>query len=241
MRVLAIVHGADDRPGVFAPVVRGRGDELDEWPVLERGAPGAAADDYDAVISLGGAMHADQEDKHPWMSGEKALLAELVTRGTPVLGVCLGAQLLADAVGSAIRPARQPEIGWCEVRVNADGASDPLLGPLAPGFLALEWHSYEFTAPPGPAAVALARSECCLQAFRVGRRAWGIQFHAEVTSTDLETWIDHDEYGDLSAAAAEELRARSREQIGRWNMLGRELCTRFLEQASMRPCTRSRR
>jgi GMP synthase (glutamine-hydrolysing) len=234
MRVLAIVHEPGERPGVFAPVIRDRGDELDEWPVLEHGLPGAAAHEYDAVMSFGGSMHVDQENEHPWLAGETALHAELVARGTPLLAVCLGAQLLAKAAGGGVQAAPRPEIGWYRVSVSPDGMNDPLLGPLAPGFQALEWHSYEFTAPPEPAAVALASSERCLQALRVGPHAWGIQFHAEVTLTDLETWIDDHEGDDLQVAAAQELRACTREQIGRWNALGRELCARFLDQACNR-------
>ena len=84
--------------------------------------------------------------------------------------------------------APEPEIGWHDVTLTAEGADDPLLAPLAPGFEAFEWHSYEFGLPAG--ATPLARSAACLQACRLGEAAWAIQFHAEVTAKDAEAWID---------------------------------------------------
>ena len=114
--------------------------------------------------------------------------AALLDRGVPLLGVCLGSQLLAEAAGAPARRASEPEIGWHEVEVTGGGSRDPLLGPLAPRFEAFQWHSYECPLPPG--ATALARSDMCLQAYRIGDSAWGIQFHAEVTRADAEAWID---------------------------------------------------
>jgi GMP synthase (glutamine-hydrolysing) len=128
-----------------------------------------------------------------------------------------------------------PEIGWYPVQTTAGAAGDPLLGGLGPSFQALEWHSFEFSLPPG--ATALARSELCLQAFRAGEAAWGIQFHAEVSADDLEGWID-DYRSDPDALASrldpEALRARSRRAIAGWNALGRRLCTSFVRFAGAR-------
>jgi GMP synthase (glutamine-hydrolysing) len=230
VRVLTIVHEADAGPGVFADAVRARGDTLDAW-VLPSGAP--APEDprgYDAVLALGGSMHPDQTSAHPWLAYEKTLLADLLHGGTALLGVCLGAQLLAEAAGARTRAAPRPEVGWHHVEVGEAGCADPLLGPLAPGFEALVWHSYEFALPDG--AVPLARSAACLQAYRLGAVAWGIQFHAEVSLPDLESWIDHERSAqDQSRLGFEprELRAQSVAKIAAWNELGAGLCDRFLE------------
>ena len=97
------------------------------------------------------------------------LLGELLECGTPLLGLCLGGQLVAQAAGAEPGRAPRPEIGWHAVELTAEGGDDPLLGPLAPGFEAFQWHSYEFPLPAG--AVALARSDVCLQAARIGERA----------------------------------------------------------------------
>jgi GMP synthase (glutamine-hydrolysing) len=228
--VLALVHERTAGPGVFAEAVRASGGELDTWWVPGGGPPPREVQEYGAVLSFGGAMHPDQEAAHPWMTEEKALLARLVADGRrPVLGVCLGAQLLAAATGGEVRPLPRPEVGWHEVSLLGPARDDPLMAPLAPGFRALEWHSYELALPPG--AVALARSSACLQAFRIGERAWGIQFHAEVTGADVEAWIDDDRTASEQARLGlepESLRGAVRASISGWNQLGRDLCGRFL-------------
>jgi GMP synthase (glutamine-hydrolysing) len=205
------------------------GFELDSWmPAAEEGPP-RPVDAYRAVITFGGAMHVDQERNYPWLAQEKSLLADLLERGVPLLGVCLGAQLLAEAAGGTVRSAAEPEVGWFEVQVSREGAADPLLGPLAPAFEAFEWHSYEFALPAG--AGALARSARCLQAYRVNETAWGIQFHAEVGAEDAERWIDEcgtDEAALRAGVDERELRKQTRAAIAGWNELGRELCERFL-------------
>ena len=179
MRTLAISHQRDAGPGVFAEAIAAAGHELDVWHVAETDRPPADPLGYDAVMTFGGAMHADHDDRHPWLRPEKELLARLLDAGVPLLGVCLGSQLLAEAGGGGARRASEPEIGWHAVEVTEAGAADPLLGPLAPGFEAFQWHSYECLPPPG--AEVLARSPVCVQAYRLGGRAWGIQFHAEVS------------------------------------------------------------
>jgi len=232
VHVLAIVHQPDAGLGVFTETIDAAGDRIEEWLPVRSPAPPSDLRDYGAVITLGGAMHPDQEHDHPWLAAEKRLLGRLLEEGTPVLGVCLGAQLLAGVAGAEVRRAGAPEIGWFPVRTTPAASGDRLLGPLAPSFEALEWHSYEFSLPPG--ATSLARSERCLQAFRIGNAAWGIQFHAEVSAPDLESWID-DWRSDPDAVAfgldADALRAETVGALAGWNELGRELCGRFLEVA----------
>jgi GMP synthase (glutamine-hydrolysing) len=231
MRALAITHQADAGPGVFADEMRDRGVRLDEWVLSERGtSPPAEIADYDAVLAFGGAMHADQEDRHPWLRFEKDFLAAMLDDGMPILAVCLGCQLLAGAAGGSARRASKPEIGWRDVEVTEEGSSDPVIGALAPGFTAFQWHSYE-AVPPERAAV-LARSPICSQAYRIGDRAWGIQFHAEVAPADVSKWIaDYrsDEDAVRIGVDAEALRAETDGRIADWNRLGRELCGRFLD------------
>jgi GMP synthase (glutamine-hydrolysing) len=233
MRILAIVHQRDAGPGVFADALAAKGVELDPWTPAEEPYPSDDLGSYGALLTFGGAMHADQEDRHPWLRDEKRLLSDALAREMPILAVCLGAQLLAEAAGAPPRRASRPEIGWFDVAVDAEGVQDPLLGPLAPSFRAFQWHSYEFPLPAG--TVALARSEVCLQACRIGERAWGIQFHAEVTRTDAEAWIDDycsDEDAVLTGIDPEALRSETRREIERWNDLGRGLCERFVEVAT---------
>lgn len=232
MRVLAIVHEDDAGPGTFADAARARGDTLLIWRIAEgERCPGAPAD-FDAVLSLGGAMHAHQTDAHPWLAAEQRLLAQLAADGCPVLGVCLGAQLLARATGGSSGHLAEPEIGWYQVTLGAAGRADPLLGPLAPGFSALQWHSCDFTVAPG--ALTLATSDRCVQAARVAAHAWSIQFHAEVTLADFESWLAHHlaqpQDGD-APADPRALAALTRARIAGWNALGRALFARFLDVA----------
>src|SRR5688572_15215745 len=117
-RVLAICHQRDAGLGVFGEALAVAGCETDTWHIAEGADPPADPHGYDRVIALGGAMHADQVDRHAWIATEKRLLAELLDRATPVLGVCLGAQLLAEAAGGAARRASEPEIGWFEIEVG---------------------------------------------------------------------------------------------------------------------------
>jgi GMP synthase (glutamine-hydrolysing) len=227
-RLLSITHQPDARAGVFADV----GAEIVEWVAPE--GPPPPLDGFAGVMVLGGGMHVDQEAAHPWLRKEKELLRELLGRGTPMLGVCLGAQLLAEAAGAQPRRAPHPEIGWHRVEVTAEGGRDPLIGALAPAFEAFEWHSYEAPLPPG--GVALAHTPLCLQAFRVeGVPAWGVQFHAEVTPSGLDAWLDGWDADEDAAATGldpEAIRHESRRKIPAQMELGRGIARRFLAEAA---------
>lgn len=238
MRVLAIVHQADAGAGVFGDVARESGHDLVEWAPTNGGPP--ELDGLGAAMVFGGAMHVDQEDANPWMRGEKELLRRLLADGVPLLGVCLGSQLLAEAAGGAPRRAPQPEIGWIPIELTAAAGSDPLFAPLPKRFDALEWHSYEAALPDG--AVALAHSPVCLQAYRLrdGARAWGMQFHAEVTSTDVNAWLDtwdSDEDAVRIGLDPEGMRAETIARLGAWSELGRGIAGRFLAAAAGDPVT----
>ena len=234
MRILGIVNQRDAGPGVFLDAMLARGASLDTWMPPESPAPPHDPAGYDAAMVFGGAMHAHHEDRHPWLGDVKDQLRGLLARGVPVLGVCLGAQLLAEAAGAPARRAREPEIGWRTVEVTPEGRRDPLLSPLAPSFTAFQWHSYEFPLPPG--AAPLARSAVCLQAFRSGTGV-GIQFHAEVSATDAEAWIDDyrsDEDAVRMGVDPDALRRETRASMDAWNDLGRAFCGRFLDEVSTR-------
>jgi len=174
-------------------------------------------------------MNVDEEERHGWLAEEKALLRELLSREVPLLGLCLGGQLVAEAAGAEPRPAARPEIGWHRVEVTPEGAEDPLLGPLAPSFEAFQWHSYEFPLPPG--AVPLARSEVCLQGARVGERAWALQFHPEVSRGDALHWVE-DYRSDPDAVRIgvdpAVLGPETEAKIGAFNHLGRQVCERWV-------------
>jgi GMP synthase-like glutamine amidotransferase len=232
VRVLSIVHEHDAGPGVFADVARERGQEMVEW-IPAQGAP-PAAEGFDAVLVFGGAMHVDQEDGHEWLAAEKQLLRSLLGLGTPALGVCLGAQLLAEVAGGEARRMAQPEIGWTLVELTGQAAADPVLAPLPARFEAFQWHSYQASPPGG--ALSLARSEACVQAFSLAAAPWwGIQFHAEATRETIAGWIAGYRSDDDAVRAEpnwEALLRQTDQKIARWKEIGVGICTRFLDHAA---------
>jgi GMP synthase (glutamine-hydrolysing) len=220
MDVLAVIHGEQVRAGVFGDAVEARGHRLDEWSHAWGTPLPRPLDAYGAVLVFGGAMHADQEGHHPWLREENFFLQRLLDLRKPVLGVCLGAQLLAKAAGAPVGPAPEPEIGWFSVDLTDDAAGDPVLGDLPARFDAFQWHYYKHGVPAG--AVELARNDLCTQAFRLGDCAWGVQFHPEVTLAQVEAWMEEDE--PVPPGLLDETRAR----IGDWNELGKGLCDAFV-------------
>jgi GMP synthase (glutamine-hydrolysing) len=228
LRTLAVVHHRNAAAGVFADAV----DELVEW--LPHEQPPPSLDGVGAAIVFGADTQVDQEDTVPWLRPEKQFVRELLERGTPLLGVCFGSQLIAEAAGAEVRQAAEPEIGWHDVELSAAGRADPLLGFLPERFESLQYHHYEWLLPPG--AVELARSARCLQAFRLeGRPVWGVQFHPEVTESDYGEWLDgwDDDPGAVATGLnPEAIRAETAAKIGAWNEVGRELCARFVATAA---------
>jgi GMP synthase (glutamine-hydrolysing) len=220
MDVLSVVHGEKVRAGVFSDAVAARGHRLEEWSLAWGTSLPRPLDAYGAVLVFGGAMHADQEGHHPWLRDENLFLQRLLDLGTPLLGVCLGAQLLAKAAHAHVGPAREPEIGWYSVELTDDAADDPVLGGLPQKFDAFQWHYYAHDVPAG--GVELARNDLCTQAFRLGDSARGVQFHPEVTLAQVESWMQEDE------PVPPDLLEETRRRIGDWNELGRSLCDAFV-------------
>jgi GMP synthase (glutamine-hydrolysing) len=229
VRVLSIIHQEDAASGVFADAAAERGDELTEWSISNGARPPRPAESYNAVLVFGGAMHVDQENRHPWLRNEDELLRGLLDRRIPVLGVCLGAQLVAKALGTRVGPLARPQIGWFDVEQTPEAADDPLFADLPRRFSSFQWHSYGFDLPAN--AIPLARDPVCLQAYRAGESAWGIQFHAEVTKESVDDWFRSSKPPE-APLDLDALRQETEEKIAGWNEFGKRLCSRFLEAAS---------
>jgi GMP synthase (glutamine-hydrolysing) len=230
MRVLGVLHPGGGQSGLLAERAAADGHELTEWIPAEGGhIPGPLAA-FDALVMFGGGMNVRDAGRLPWMAGEIELLRDALETGVPALGICLGAQLLAAAGGAEVHRAAEPEIGWFEVERTAP---DPVLDALPERFDAYEWHSYAFELPAG--AVALARSAVCTQAFRLGERAWAVQFHPEVTPAIVAFWAyDYESDPDAVATGFDPVAhvALAEMRLPAWMDLGRRLFDAFLTAAA---------
>ena len=229
MRVLSIVHEPTSTGGggLFEDIVEQRGDRLERCSIAHNATSLDAPKRYDAIMVFGGAMHPDQDAEHPWLAEEADFIREAIDCEVPLLGVCLGAQLIARAVGANVGPAPRGEVGWHEVRLNAEGCDDPLLGVLPARIDAFQWHYYTFELPPG--AELLAESDAAPQAYRLGERTWGVQFHPEVTRHMLDYWFVE---GEAELPDAATVRRETDALLGTWNEHGRRLCGAFLDLAA---------
>jgi GMP synthase (glutamine-hydrolysing) len=224
MRVLAVIHGQRVRSERFGDVVRERGHELVEWELPTRGLP---PDGFDAVMVFGGRMNVGEEDEHPWLLEEYELLRTWVAEERALRTVCRGGQALAHASGGRVGRADRWRAGFYEIALTAQGKRDPVLGVLPERFEALLANAYEFEPPAG--ATRLAATPDQQQAFRIGPRAWGVQFHPEVRKEQVLTWwSDGRELPRPLPELSDELDAK----LPHWQELGRELCLAFLEAAA---------
>ena len=194
MRTLVLQHIACEPPGYYEDVLLGRGAVIDRVEVDE-GDPLPDWREFDLIVAMGGPMSVNDEDEFPWLAHEKRLIAEAVHAGTPFWGACLGVQLLASSLGARVHPGPEPEVGLLPVTLTAEALSDPVFAGLPPELLTLQWHGDTFELPPD--AVLLAGSAAYPnQAFRYGERAYGVQFHLEVTPAMAKEWAAVPEYRD---------------------------------------------
>jgi GMP synthase (glutamine-hydrolysing) len=228
MRILCVHHEAPLRGGLYDDVIAGAGHEIVRWAPFA-GEPSPQPGDADAIVVYGGAVHPDADGTDPWLAGEVALIERALDEEVPLLGICLGAQLIARAAGAWVGPAGASEVGWYRVEPTAAGLSDPVVGTLAGPTYGFEWHHYTYAVPHG--ATELARSERATQGFRLGDRTWAVQFHPEVTREMVHEWsglAPEQVDGDVA-----KMRAETDRRIAGWNEAGSRLCLAFLEQADL--------
>jgi GMP synthase (glutamine-hydrolysing) len=230
MRTLIIQHDHDGYPGALLEPIE-RAGSVQRWDTFTQ-PERPDLDGIDAIVSLGGTAHPDQDHAEPWLAAELDLLEEALDLGIPILGVCLGGQLLARAAGGQIGKVETPEVArFADVGVLPDAADDLLLAGLPRPFFGFEWHWYGFRAPPG--ATLLAQNDSTHQAFRVQNRAWGLQFHIEVTAETLMEWAD------AAPDTIEEFGGRERFNktvetfIGQSTAAAKELAERFMVVAAV--------
>jgi GMP synthase (glutamine-hydrolysing) len=186
MRVLAFRHAAEEDVGTIRPLLEARGVEL-ECVDLYAGQALPDTETAAGLIFMGGAMCAN--DKLEFLARELDLIREAAERGQPILGICLGAQLIAKALGGRVYPSAVAETGWSDIQLTESAGADPIFSRFQSSFRVFQLHYDTFDLPPG--ARWLARSETCAhQAFRVGETAYGVQYHPEMTPQMCHEWRD---------------------------------------------------
>lgn len=190
MRVHWLQHADFEDLGCIAPWLAARGDTVTHTRLYAGEAPPAAAA-FDALIVMGGPMNIYEYEAHPWLRAEKALIKAAVEAEKKLLGICLGAQLIADVLGGPVTRNTHTEIGWHPVRCTPAAKQTAAFRDFPETFSAFHWHGDTFALPPG--AQPLMSSEACAnQAFAVDERIAGIQFHLEVTAANARTWFEHE-------------------------------------------------
>ncbi len=183
MRIHCLQHVPFEGPAAIDAWAAARGYGITTTPLFER-TPLPAHDDFDCLIVLGGPMGVADEGQYEWMTAEKALLRDVIASGKRVVGVCLGAQMIADALGARVYLNRHKEIGWFPIELTEAGRASIPLGGLPPRLTVFHWHGDTFDLPPG--AVHLAASQVCEnQAFSYQDHVLGLQFHLESTADSV--------------------------------------------------------
>ncbi|MES2683307.1 MAG: type 1 glutamine amidotransferase [Pseudomonadota bacterium] len=187
MRVHWLQHAEHEDLGCIAPWLAARGHAV-TCSRLQRGEPPPAADGYDWLIVLGGPMNIYQHAAHPWLVAEKQCIRAALNAGKRVLGICLGAQLVADQLGGPVSANAETEIGWHAISTTAAARLEGAFKGFPQSFTAFHWHGDTFALPVGAQAL-MSSAACANQAFSHGSKVAGIQFHLEVTAANARDWF----------------------------------------------------
>jgi GMP synthase (glutamine-hydrolysing) len=238
MRFLVIQHAACEPPGAYEAEMLAR-EIAFERVQIDRVQAMPDWRSFDAIIAMGGPMGADDDEVLPWLTREKRQIAEAVRAGLPFWGVCLGAQLLAASLGARVYRGARPEIGiYRDVELTADASRDPVFAGAPARITTFQWHGDTFDLPDG--ATLLASSPSCPNQAFAWRRAYGIQFHLEVSAQLAATWLELPSYAAELAAVSgpDAVAALSREltELDSTTPLARRLFGRWVEHvAANRP------
>ena len=219
--LVVVQHEPGEGPGSLAPFLR-------DARVIRTFLGESLPEECEALVVLGGGMGVYEQDRLPHLRDEIRLLRRCVEREKPVLGICLGSQLLAAALGAEVAPAPSKEIGFYRVRLTRQARDDALFGKAPESFVAFHWHGDAFTLPRG--AVPLASSTLTpLQAFRFGERVWGVQFHLETDEEVFSAMMAGEEELREAGVDPEHLRAQSARELPRLRSIAQGVFARWAE------------
>ena len=190
MRVHWLQHAEHEELGCIAPWLAARKFKVTRTR-LHAGEELPASSDFDWLIVMGGPMNIYEHDRYPWLINEKALISDACVTDKKVLGICLGAQLLADILGGRVTRSLNAEIGWFDVSLTDEGEKSELFTVFRSPMPVFHWHGDTFAIPPG--SRNLLKSDACVnQAFMAGPKRLGLQFHLEITHADAARWLETD-------------------------------------------------
>lgn len=228
MDILVFQHLAVEHPGIFRDFWHEAGHRV-HIVALDEGDPIPDLSDFDLLAVMGGPMDVWETDQHPWLIPEMAAIRTWVrTLDRPYFGICLGHQLLAQALGGSAGLMDAPEVGVTTSGLTTDGRSDALFHGIDPVLRVFQWHGAEVQELPADGVILAGNAACPVQAMRIGRQAWGIQFHIEMTPTTVAEWSAVPAYAasmerTLGAEGARGLGAELAGQLPAFNRLARRI------------------
>jgi GMP synthase (glutamine-hydrolysing) len=228
LKALIFTHHPEEGPGLLKDILRETGWEVEEvglWQeetILE-------SRPFRLLILMGGPMSVNDEDLYPFLLNEKAFVRQWVVEGKPTMGICLGAQLIADCLGGRVYKGDKVELGWYELMVTEEGQNDPFLQSFPPRFPVFQWHGETFDLPEDAVLLATAQ-DYPHQAFRFGELTYAFQFHIEVTKDMVQTWLAD---SDVEAAKKRSILSSLPLHLPAINQLCKRFMTPFLQSIEL--------